>query len=123
MGNFTNLTKTLYSYFNSFGVSAYLDNSAPTGATFPYITYTLNYEDGYIDNLIQVRIWTKSTSLVQLTTLVDKIGDNVNNGITINGADGGTIWIKKGSPFAQFIPEEDLTLKVAYLTLTTNILF
>ena len=123
MGNFTNLSKTLYNYFNSFGVPAYLEYNIPVGATFPYISYTLSYEDGYIDNLIQARIWTKSSGLTQLATLADKIGDNIGNGITVNGADGGTVWIKKGSPFVQFVPDDDTTLKVAYLTLTTNILF
>lgn len=122
MGKFTNLSKTLYSYFNGFGASAFLENTVPVGTPFPYITYTLSYQDEYEDNLVQARLWTKSSSMIQVADLTDKIETNIGNGITIKGADGGTIWLKKGSPFAQFITDDDITLKIVYINIVTNIL-
>lgn len=121
MGKLSNISNTLYDYFNEFGVNGFLEK-APPNTPFPYLTYTLSYSENYADNLIQVRIWDKSSSVVKVVELADDIGDNIGDGRTIKGLEGGTLWLKKGEPFAQFVPEEDITIKSIYLNIVTNLL-
>lgn len=121
MGKFTNISKTLYSYFSQFG-SAYIENSVPVGTPFPYITYSLSYDDNFEDNLIQARIWSKSTSMVQVATIADTIATDIGKGKTINCSEGGTMWLKTGSPFQQFISDDDITIKSIYINIITNYL-
>lgn len=116
MGKFSNLAKSIYSFFSPIA-PAFLENSVPSGTPFPYITYSLNSEDWFKEGLIQVRIWTKSSSLIQVADLTDKLEDIIGNGITVKLVGGGTIYIYKGSPFAQFVSDDDISIKTVYINL------
>ena len=121
MGKFTNVMGTLYDYFNQF-LPAYIENQVPSDAEYPYITYTVSYANEFEDNLIQCRIWTKSDTTFEVRKYADQIAENVGNGVLFKCREGGTLWVKSGSPFIQFITDEDITIKSAYINLNTNFL-
>lgn len=121
MGKFTNVMGTLYDYFNQF-LPAYIENQVPSDAKYPYITYTVSYANEFEDNLIQCRIWTKSDTTFEVRKYADQIAENVGNGVLFKCREGGTLWVKSGSPFIQFITDEDITIKSAYINLNTNFL-
>lgn len=116
MGKFSNLAKSIYNFLSPIA-PAFLENSVPAGTPFPYITYSLNSEDWFNEGLMQVRIWTKSSSLVQVSDLTDKLEDIIGNGIAVKLVGGGTIYIYKGSPFAQFVSDDDISIKTVYINL------
>lgn len=121
MGKFSNVMGTLYNYFNQF-LPAYIENQVPQDAKYPYITYTVAFENEFKDNLIQCRIWTKSDNTSLLRKYTDMIADNVGNGTLYDCKEGGRVWIKTGSPFMQIVPDEDETIKSVYINLITNFL-
>ena len=121
MGKFSNVMGTLYSYFNGF-LPAYIENQVPEGATFPYITYSIAFENEFEDNLIQARIWTKENSTTDLRKYSDLIADDIGYGKIVNCKEGGNLWLKAGSPFMQFVSDEDITIKSNYINIITNFL-
>lgn len=121
MGKFTNVMGTLYDYFNQF-LPAYIENQVPSDAEYPYITYTVSYANEFEDNLIQCRIWTKSDTTFEVRKYADQIAENVGNGVLFKCREGGKMWVKAGTPFIQFITDEDITIKSAYINLNTNFL-
>lgn len=121
MGKYTNLSKTLYKFFSQFG-NAYVENSVPSGATFPYITYTVAYDEEYEDTLLQARIWTKGTSFTEVAALADKIGEAIGTGVKFEGVEGGIMWLHQGSPFQQNISNEDETIKSVYINIVQKYL-
>lgn len=123
MGKFTEISKTIFSFFGKIGYDVYLEGQVPSGATLPYLTiaYESNSELGE-NTILQGRIWTKSTSRKLVNEISDKIYDLIGEGVklTINN-DCGYIAFRKGSPFIQPVSEEDLTLQVNYFNLEMQI--
>lgn len=138
MGKFSNLAITLNKYFNNF-LPSYLENSVPSSISifnettqkweekevlFPYGTYSLSYNDDFEDNLIQFRIWSKSTSLLEAAKFSDLIAEDLGpEGRILKCEDRGSIYIKAGSPFQQFISSDDITIKSIYINLEIQYLY
>lgn len=121
MGKFSNVMGTLYDYFNQF-LPSYIENQVPEEAVFPYLTYTVSCDEIFNDNLIQARIWTKGNSTSDLRKYSDLIAENIGNGTLFDCKEGGTLWIKQGSPFMQIVTDEDITIKSVFINLETNFL-
>ena len=107
--------ETQYSFWASFGVPAYEENSVPDAdeITFPYITYQ-GVSGGFnADVPVSASIWTRSPSWLSADTLADvieaKLGGR-NGGGYVQRHDGGGIWITAENNFAQNMgdPEDDL---------------
>lgn len=120
MGKASDLAKCLYGFFSPIAPS-FLEGTVPNGTPFPYITYSLSYEDWFIDGNMQVRIWTKSSSMAKVTELTDAILDKIGYGVAEDIPNGGTIVMKKGSPLWQFVPDEDENIKTTMINITYNI--
>lgn len=116
---FTEVAKTLNSYFNQFG-NAYLENNVPKDAKRPYITYSLSVTEELEDGLLQVKIYDNSKSIVKVSEITDKISDSIGYGI-LEQAETGNIYLRKGSPFAQYINEDNTELSV-YINIVYKIL-
>lgn len=123
MSNYmTDLAKAYYSFFSQFGVPAYVDNNVPNEASLPYLTYTVSYEPDFTDTLIQVKIFSRSSSFVEVMDISDLIANKIANGIFFETPSGRNGWIRKGSPFLQIQPDEDATIKVIFINLVSNII-
>lgn len=119
MGKFSNISKTLYSYFNSF-LPSFLEEKVPIDTKYPYGTYSLSFDDNFDDNLIQFRIYSKSTSMAEVAKYADMVAENIGKGVLIECSEGGKLWIKAGSPFQQFMPEENINS--VYINIIINYL-
>ena len=95
----------LNAFWNSFGLTAYDENTVPESANMPYITYTASTADLDETVFLNASLWYRSNSWTGISQKASEIGDYIGGGA---GAlyDGGRIWITKAVPFAQRMSEE-----------------
>lgn len=102
--------QAIHSFWSSFGLPAYDENTVPDGddkPSLPYITY-----DAVIGNFgdfvaMSASLWYYGTSWSQITTKMIQIESAIGLGGKIIDCDGGILWIKRGSPFAQRVSDPD----------------
>lgn len=118
--------QALQSFWSSYGVPAYDENTVPDAddkPVFPYITY-----DAVVSNLgtqvaMSGSLWDYGTSWARITTKMADIQSDLGRGGRIIPCDGGAIWIKQGSPFAQRMSDDNdmirrilINIEAEYLT-------
>lgn len=98
-----------YSFWSSFGVPAYEQNSVPDldVVTFPYITFSAVTTPFDGDVSINASIWTRSTSWLAADNLSDLIESRLKNGGAVISYNGGIIWITPGTPLSQNMGDPD----------------
>ena len=111
----------IYQFWNSFGLTAYEENTVPTDATFPYITYQL-VTDGFDREIpITASIWYRSESWTAINANTEDISQKISRGGKVIPCDDGAIWMKRGQPFAQSMGDEsDNLIKRKYLNITAE---
>ena len=115
----------LYNLFSSFGIEAYEETLVPTGdeaPKFPYLTYQLITDSFDNEVLIPVSLWYRSeASLLALNTKTEEISQRIGRGGVFLDCDGGKIWIKRGSPFAQTMSDpNDNTIRRKLINITAE---
>ncbi len=115
MGKITEYSKVLYSFFNSI-MPSFLQGNVPNNTQFPYLVYNLAYVSSLEQTPIQVQIYSKSSSYRELNEKIDLIEQKVGDGIIIPYGNG-TLWVKKGDPFAQIVESEEKAIRQAYILL------
>ena len=91
-------------FWESFGIPAYDENTVPTGdnrPSFPYITYDASVSNLGYPVAMSGSIWYYGTSWAMITAKMTEIQSEIGMGGKIIPCDGGALWIKQGSPFAQ----------------------
>lgn len=108
----------IFNFWNSFDLTAYEENTVPTDAAFPYITYQLVTNDFNGEVAATASLWYRSESWTAINAKTEEISARIGSGGKIIKCDGGRIWIKKGQPFAQNMGDEsDDLIKRKYLNL------
>lgn len=116
----------LHAFLSGMGMPAYPRAAVPDGAELPYLTYplTVGYWDGGEVN-IPITMWFRTTSEAIPNAAVRHVKEVVPRGGVVVPCDGGALWVKRGSPFAQALlveGEEDgvkrrlVNLDVEYMT-------
>lgn len=114
----------IYSFWSSFGIPAYEENSVTSDTEFPYITYQFISDEYENTVLMTASIWYKSTSWVEINRKSEEISEYISNMKAPLKCDNGRIWIKKGTPFSQSMGDESndlikrkyLNIEIDYLT-------
>ena len=111
----------IYQFWNSFGLTAYEENTVPDDAAFPYITYQLVTDSFDREIPLTASIWYRSESLAGINAKTEEISQKISRGGKIIPCDGGAIWMKRGQPFAQSMGDEsDDLIKRKYLNITAE---
>ena len=111
----------IYQFWNSFGVTAYEENTVPGDATFPYITYQLVTDSFDREIPLTASLWYRSESWTDINSKTEEISQKISRGGKIIPCDGGAIWLKRGQPFAQNMRDEsDDLIKRKYLNITAE---
>ena len=111
----------IYQFWNSFGLTAYDENTVPTDAAFPYITYQLVTDSFDREVPVTASLWYRSESWTAINAKTEEISQKISRGGKIISCDGGAIWLKRGQPFAQNIGDEsDNLIKRKYLNITAE---
>ena len=122
------MTKTaaMHAFFSSFGMSAYEQNGVPTGMDapeFPYLTYQVATGSFGDEIALSFSLWYRGTSWVAANNKADEISRAIGGGGVFIRCDGGKIWIKRASPFAQSMGDpEDNMIKRKLLNITAEFL-
>ncbi len=99
-----NKAEALYSFWSSFGLPAYDEQSVPDDAKMPYITY--EYIDStYLDEMqVSASIWNRSNNWNFTSMKTEEISNKLlsMNPIKI---DGGYLYLSKGTPFAKHMAD------------------
>lgn len=112
---------TINSFWSSFGLTAYEENSVPTEASFPYLTYQLVVDSFDNEVPMTASLWDNSTSWAYLTVKSNEIAQTIGRGGIFLDCDGGKIWIKKGVPFIQNMSDpSDTNIKRKLINITVE---
>ena len=113
----------IYQFWNSFGLTAYEENTVPDDAAFPYITYQLVTDSFDSEVPVTASLWYRSESWTAINSKTEEISQTISRGGKIIPCDGGSIWLKRGQPFAQSMGDEsDNLIKRKYINLTAEYL-
>lgn len=96
--------EALFNFWSSFGLPAYEENaifSEKDSPEFPYITYEVQTSDFGNEVSLTASLWYRSTSWLPAIHKKDEISSFIGMGGVTTPIDGGCVWIKRGSPFAQ----------------------
>ena len=111
----------IYQFWNSFGLTAYEENTVPDDAKFPYITYQLVTDSFDHEVPVTASLWYRSESWTAINAKTEEIGQKISRGGKIIHCDDGAIWLKRGQPFAQNMGDEsDDLIKRKYLNITAE---
>ena len=111
----------IYQFWSSFGLTAYEENTVPTDAAFPYITYQLVTDSFDREVQVTASLWYRSESWTAINAKTEEISQEISRGGKILSCNGGAIWLKRGQPFAQNMGDEsDNLIKRKYLNITAE---
>ena len=122
----TTKAATIYEFWNSFEMPAYEENSVPTGEDapkFPYITYQLVTDSLGNEVAMTASLWYRGTSWLEANAKTEEISQRIGRKGIVLDCNGGKVWIKRGTPFAQNMGDEsDNLIKRKYLNITAEYL-
>ena len=108
----------IYQFWSGFGLTAYEENTVPTDATFPYVTYQLVTDSFDREVAATASLWYRGESWTAINAKTEEISSHIGLGGKIIKCDGGRIWIKRGQPFAQNMGDEsDDAIRRKYLNI------
>ena len=111
----------IYQFWSGFGLTAYEENTVPSDATFPYITYQLVTDSFDREIPLTASLWYRSESWTDINAKTEEISQKISRGGKIISCDSGAIWLKRGQPFAQNMGDEsDNLVKRKYLNITAE---
>ena len=111
----------IYQFWNSFGLTAYEENTVPDDAVFPYITYQLVADSFGREIHLTASLWYRSESWTGINAKTEEISQKISRGGKIISCDDVAIWLKRGQPFAQNMGDEsDDLIKRKYLNITAE---
>ncbi len=110
----------IYQFWSGF-LPAYEENTVPEDAAYPYITYQLITDAFGNDVQMAASIWYRGSSWTQANAKADEISQYIGLGGVFVKCDGGKIWIRRGSPFAQNMGDaDDDLIKRKYLNISAE---
>ena len=100
-----NRWQAIQTFWGSFNLPAYDENTVPDDAIMPYITYESRVSNFDEPVLLTATIWYNSTLWNSISDKADQISDYIGSGTGISYT-GGRLWITKEPTFAQRMASE-----------------
>lgn len=119
--------QTLNAFWSGFDLLAIDENFVPADEAdkpdFPYITYQTATDSFGQEVALAGSLWYRSESWAAANVKAEEIGSYIGRGGIILRCDGGAMWIKRGTPFAQNMGDDsDDQIKRKYLNITVEYL-
>lgn len=117
-------SQAIHTFWSSFGLTAYDENTVPDNAEMPYITYNVPTAD--IDEMVvlNARLWYHSTSWQAISQKAEEIAQYIGEeGHKVMSIDNGFVWFVKGIPFSQRAADDtDSMIRSIYLNVNAEYL-
>lgn len=118
----TTKAKAINDFFNSV-MRSYPQSAVPDDAKTPYLTYAWNEGSfGDENQAITVNIYVRTDSEAEINAMARKLSDAIGRGGHVISCDDGAIWLKRGSPWCQAAPYDDLSIKRRYINVSAEFL-
>lgn len=118
----TTKAKAINDFFNSV-MRSYPQSTVPDDAKTPYLTYAWNEGSfGDENQAITVNIYARTDSEAEINAMARKLSDAIGRGGHVISCDDGAIWLKRGSPWCQAAPYDDLSIKRRYINVSAEFL-
>ena len=79
----------IYQFWSSFGLTAYEENTVPTDAVFPYITYQLVTDSFDREIPLTASLWYRSESWTAINAKTEEISQKLSRRGKSMACDGG----------------------------------
>lgn len=116
-------------FWNSFGLKAFEENTVldvdengqEVEPEFPYITYQLVTDSYDREVAATASLWYRGERWTAINAKTEEIARFIGGGGCLLDCDGGFIWLKRGTPFAQNMGDEsDDLIKRKYINVTVE---
>lgn len=97
--------QALNTFWNSFEIPAYDENTVPDDIEMPYITYSVGTASLGETISLYASIWYYSTRWEDISKKAIEIEEYIGRGGVSQPYSNGRIWIKRGIPFSQRMSE------------------
>lgn len=118
--------QALHKFWSGFGLTAYDENTVPDNALTTnggkYLTYNVATASLDEPTPLYANLWYKSSSWAEITIKTNEMSEAIGRGGAIVPFDGGYIWICRGVPFSQRMPDEDDTIRRIYINVMAEYL-
>ena len=108
--------QALHQFWSQFKVDgksipAYDQSTVPDDAPFPRITYEVITDNFGVQNVLTASIWDRSKSWQGVTDILHEVEEQLGRGGQTLHCKGGMVWIYRGMPFAQRMPDTDDSIR------------
>lgn len=105
--------QALHYFYSQFGVPAYDEYSVPDEKrnVYPRITYEISTGSFGNQNILTFSLWDRSTSWANITSILHNVESIIGYGGQTIKYDGGMLWVKKSTPFAQRMGDVDDSIR------------
>ena len=114
-------SQAVHNFWSGFSIPAYDENSVPGDAALPYITYSVATDSLGNPVALTGSVWYKSTSWEAASRKADEIAEGIGSHKVI-ALDNGYLYLTKGTPFTQRMPDPDDTIKRIYINIMAEYL-
>lgn len=113
--------EALHEFWAGFGIPAYDENTVPHEAVMPYITYTVSTDGLDAPVALTASLYYRTKRWDEISQKADEIARAITN---MNPPalpfETGRLYITKGSPFAQRMPEADDSVRRIDINITAE---
>lgn len=116
----------LFNFWSSFGLTAYEENTVPSAddsenaPAFPYLTYQVATGDIGAEIALSASLWYRSSSWLDVNNKARQIEKKIGQCGIVLLCDGGAMWIKRGTPFAQNMSDPDDAIRRKYINISVE---
>jgi hypothetical protein len=107
--------QAINSFWSSYELPAYDENDLPDEAQMPYITYAASVDNIGNNLILSASLWYRSNSWKDISQKAEAIGRDIGYGFKTIKIDDGYMYIRRGTPFAQRMKDEDDKVKRIYI--------
>lgn len=115
-----NSAQALHAFWSGFNVHAYDETTVPdekdiAAPKWPRITYSVAKGEFEDPVMLTASLWDYGKSWQAVSLLSDEIYESIGYGGKLLETDSGKIWLKRGTPFAQRMSDENDNVRRIYL--------